>query len=81
MFTGEEASLRAIHSTHTVKCPAPIQTLNQPEKGAAIIMEYIHLTWSRDDAELGEAMARYGPSVFEQRVEKLSQTLVIFYLE
>ena len=60
MFDGEYASLKAISSTKTIKCPSPHIVVDNPSGGAVIVMEYINMLSLNKQSELfGEQLAKY----------------------
>ena len=61
MFDGEKASLEAILSTNTVRCPKPVAVVDNPTgQGTIFIMEHLDIHGlSKHSAALGEQLARY----------------------
>lgn len=59
MFDGEYASLEALSKPNIVRVPKPIKVVDQPEGGAALVMEYLDMSGglSRHSALLGKQLA------------------------
>ncbi|PSN35296.1 Fructosamine-3-kinase [Blattella germanica] len=59
MFDGELDSLKAIAATNTVTVPKPLYVLDNPDGGAALVLEYMDLKGlTRYSRQLGEEMAK-----------------------
>lgn len=60
MFDGEEASLKALTETNTVRVPNPLRVCSHPDgSGAVFIMEHLDLKSLRSHSgKLGEQLAR-----------------------
>ncbi|XP_064613414.1 ketosamine-3-kinase-like [Liolophura sinensis] len=60
MFDGEFESLKALHSTQTVKVPQPVKVIDKPGGGALLVAEFMDMGHglSKFSALLGKQLAR-----------------------